>query len=337
MKNIVLTIAAFLLFASAAFAQGSIEGTITDVKGNGLASVTVTVVGANAKPVAATTTDEDGNYTFDELSPGKYKVTANGTAAFQPATRENVNVAEDETTKLDITLAVSVLAPLQKPQPKSPAPQPMTVDEIIARHVTAIGGRDVIGRIQSVYMETILEVMGNETKGSVTILNGKGYRSESDILGGKMIQCFNEKGGWVINFSSGDQATVLPDELYKSGKGKMYVGGALFDFAAKGSKAELLGKEGNLYKIKLTTRDTQVSTYYIDSSTYLVNKQSTSGEMTGSEVEIIVSYHDYKKTDFGFVFPYTTETELGSFTQVTRVTKIEINKPVDPKIFEMPK
>ena len=87
----------------------------------------------------------------------------------------------------------------------------------------------------------------------------------------------------------------------------------------------------------MLTRDAHVSTYYIDSSTYFVNKVSRSGEITGSEVEIIVSYHDYKKTDFGFVVPYTTETELGSFTQVTRVTKIEINKPVDPKIFEMPK
>lgn len=277
MKNIVLTIAAFLLFVSAAFAQGSIEGTITDVKGNGLASVTVTVVGANAKPVAATTTDEDGNYTFDELSPGKYKVTANGTAAFQPATRENVNVAEDETTKLDITLAVSVLAPLQKPQPKSPAPQPMTVDEIIARHVTAIGGRDVIGRIQSVYMETILEVMGNETRSYVTILNGKGYRSESDILGGKMIQVFNDTGGWAVSPMANDQFEVMPAELYKSGKGEMYVGGALFDYAAKGSKAELLAREGNLYKIKLTTRDAQVSTYYIDSSTYFITRLTKTG------------------------------------------------------------
>ena len=48
------------------------------------------------------------------------------------------------------------------------------------------------------------------------------------------------------------------------GKDEIYVGGPLYDYAAKGSKVELLGKDGNAYKIKLTSKENVESTYIID-------------------------------------------------------------------------
>ena len=105
MKIIIFTIAAFLLFASAAFAQGSIEGTITDAKGKGVANVSVTVVGANGKPVATVKTDADGYYTFDEIDAGKYRVAAYGAKGFDSAFQENVVVEDDDVATVDLKLA----------------------------------------------------------------------------------------------------------------------------------------------------------------------------------------------------------------------------------------
>lgn len=122
MKKIILLFATVLLFAVSAFSQ--IEGRVVDAKGNGVPNVTVTATGEDGKVAATVTTDEEGNYAFEELSPGKYKITVKGPAGFQPTARENVNVDEDETTTLDITLTAAVQAPVPKPVSIPATPQP---------------------------------------------------------------------------------------------------------------------------------------------------------------------------------------------------------------------
>lgn len=105
MKNIIFIIAAFLLFAPATFAQGSIDGTITDAKGKGVANVTVTVVGANGKPVATVKTDAEGAYTFENIAAGKYKIAAYGAPGLNSAFNENVIVEDNDAATVDLTLA----------------------------------------------------------------------------------------------------------------------------------------------------------------------------------------------------------------------------------------
>jgi len=62
------------------------------------------------------------------------------------------------------------------------------------------------------------------------------------------------------------------------------------------------------------------------------------GEVMGQQVEIAITFSDYKKTDYGYTIPYSTQLDFGSMFSMTMATKkVEINPPVDPKIFEMPK
>ena len=213
-----------------------------------------------------------------------------------------------------------------------------TADEIIAKHIEAIGGKDKIAAIKSIHMETSSQIMGNDAPGNVTILNGKGFKSETEFNGSKMIQCYTDKGGWATNPMGGNTPEAMPDQQYKAGKAQLQVGGELFDYAAKGSKVELQGKDGNLYKIKLTTKDSTESTYFIDAATYYITKLTRTGEVMGQQVEIAISFSDYKKTDYGYTIPYSTQLDFGSMFSMTMATKkVEINPPVDPKIFEMPK
>jgi hypothetical protein len=212
-----------------------------------------------------------------------------------------------------------------------------TADEIVSKYIDAIGGKEKIKQITSVYMEGSIQVMGNESPTTITILNGKGYKSESDFNGQKAIQCYTDKGGWAMNPMGGGGAEPMPDEAYKAGKDQINVGGALLDYAANGSTVELQGKEGSAYKLKFVTKDKDVTTYFIDAATYYLTKVVRKGNMMGQEVEITIQFADYKKTDFGYVVPFTINMDLGQFQLSTTFKKAEINKPVDPAVFVMPK
>ena len=97
-----------------------------------------------------------------------------------------------------------------------------------------------------------MEVMGNQAPVVEQLLEGKGFKSETDFNGSKIIKCYTDKGGWSVNPMGGaTDPQPMPEEMYKIGKDQIYVGGSLVDYAAKGNKVELIGKEGNDYKLKV--------------------------------------------------------------------------------------
>ena len=215
--------------------------------------------------------------------------------------------------------------------------QAQTADEIINKHIEAIGGKDKIGQVKSLYIEYSMEAMGNTSVSTESLLAGKGFKSESEFNGMKLINCFTDKGGWSVNpFTGNSDPQAMPDEVYKAGKDQLNFGGALVNYASKGYKAELLGKEGNNFKIKLTGGSAE-TTYYIDGTTWYLTKTTAKAEMMGQSIEIVISFSDYKKTDFGIVLPYSRATDFGGFALSTKITKVEVNKDLDAKIFEMPK
>lgn len=222
------------------------------------------------------------------------------------------------------------------------AVQAQTADEIVNKHIEALGGKDKITNIKSLYMEGVMDVMGNEAPIVISMVNGKGYKSEVEFNGQKIVQAYNDKGGWMINPMMGSaDPQAMPEEQYKVGKDEMNIGGALLDYAAKGKKVELLGKEKtgtvDAYKLKLTTADNAETTYYIDPTTYYIVKMSRTMEMGGQKGQVDIAFSDYKKTDAGYVMPYAIETTMPQgFTLNSKINKVELNKEIDLKTFEMP-
>ncbi len=184
-----------------------------------------------------------------------------------------------------------------------------TADGIISKHIDAIGGKDKINSIISLYIEGSTSAMGNENPSTTTILNGKGYKNESEFNGQKIVQCYTDKGGWMINPMAGStDAQPIPDDQYKSVKEQINVGGALMNYASKGYKAELLANEkvgdADAYQIRLTGADSSAATYYFDANSYYLLKVLRSGDMMGQPVDITVLYSDFRKTDYGYVMPF---------------------------------
>jgi hypothetical protein len=216
-----------------------------------------------------------------------------------------------------------------------------TADEVIAKYVNAIGGKEQLSKISSLYTESKADIMGNESIQKSTILNGKGYKTEMDIMGSVITTCITDKGGWMINPMMGsDAAEDMPEAQYNASKDEIYIGAPFTVWPDRGYKAELLGNEAvgtvNAIKVKLTAPDNTSAVYFFDPESGYLLKSVSQGDMQGQTVENIANYSDYRQVD-GYTLPFKTTLNMGGMFELTsEITKVEVNKPVDPAFFTKP-
>jgi len=214
-----------------------------------------------------------------------------------------------------------------------------TADEIANKYIDAMGGKDKIEQIKTIHMEGTYEAMGNQGPTTVDIVTGSDYKLVSQVNGQSMVIVITDKSGWgIIPYLGQTAPTPTPDDAYKQVKGKLDVFGPLYNYAAKGNKVELAGKDGNAYKLKVTDKDNVEFMVYIDATTYYMTKISNTQNFMGQPMEVSTLFSNFKKVDAGVVLPFVLEISYGGqFSVTSTMTKIDVNKTIDPAIFEMPK
>lgn len=213
-----------------------------------------------------------------------------------------------------------------------------TVDEIVAKHVEAMGGAEKLKTVNTIVTERVIAVQGMEIPNKSVIVVGKSLRSESTVMGNAMVQVLHGEKGWKIMPSmlggSGEPEDMSAEEI-KPLFGQLDPFGALYNYQEKGNKLELLGKEKvdkkDMFHFKITTKEGVSMDEYLDASTYLVYKVSSN--IGGQEGELVFS--GYEVID-GIKMPNTIDISgpMGALTMITN--KTVINGPVDEQIFAKP-
>lgn len=216
-----------------------------------------------------------------------------------------------------------------------------TANDIISKSTDAVGGKEVLSKIKSVYIEAVASVMGLDLPTKIIVLTGKGFRNETNYNGMDIIQCFTDTSGWMINPVQGQATAVaLPIEAVKLGKPSLDIRGELYGFQEKGYTDSLLGREDyqgvSAYKIKLSKAGMDI-VYLIDPNTYYILRMDISVSVEGKNITTATTYSNYKKTDFGYVMAFTSGVNNSGYDVTMNYTKVEINKETDPKVFAMPK
>ena len=221
-----------------------------------------------------------------------------------------------------------------------------TVDEVVNNYMNALGGKDKLAGIQSLYEEGVAVMQnGTEVTSKIWKVQGKLYRREISFGAGNSTILVTDKQGWSSNPRNGGNFEALPADALKSLQQELDCVGPLADYAAKGHKAELLGREDlngvSCFKIKLTLNNGQDITYYIDPNTWYIVRQSFKGGMmggrrpagaNGSDTETKIDYSHYQKTSDGYVFAMTVAV-VGMGASLN-YEKVEVNKPVDAALYQ---
>jgi outer membrane lipoprotein-sorting protein len=226
-----------------------------------------------------------------------------------------------------------------------------SVDDIIRSHIDAMGGAERMASLRSLYTESIsVMANGNEVSSKVWRVQDKLVRREIDFGMGNMKMVVTDKEGWSTNPRSGGAFEAMPPERAEGMRAELDLAGPLFQYASKGHRAELLGKEDvngkSCHVVKLTLKTGRDITYYFDPGTYYILRTKTKGGgmMRGGgggaggggqrnpDQEVLTDYSDYRKTPEGYVFAYTvTVVGMGA---AMNMEKIEVNPKVDEKLFK---
>ncbi len=211
-----------------------------------------------------------------------------------------------------------------------------SLDEIVSKHIEAIGGKDNWEKIKTMKMEGLMKMQGSEIKISILMVDDKATRQNITVMGMTGYSIITTTEGWsFMPFQGQTKPEPITAEDLKISQDQLNIQEPFIGYAELGKKIEYLGKEDidgtECFKIKLTDKNDQVITYYIDPENYYIVKQVGKVKSNGKEFENTVSFGNYKKLDEGIVYPMTMGGGFGE----TEIVKLEINTPIDESEFKV--
>lgn len=246
--------------------------------------------------------------------------------------------------------------------------QAQTVDEVISKHITAMGGLERLKAVQTVRL-TLRVDAGDPKRNFKSVLmrkrGGKGdkFRMEDTIrlpwpaspipaASASEITTIEGCDGQTQWFKNGDTPTTTdpwPCEDFAD------LDSPLMTYKQKGLSVVLAGREKiegkELYHLKLNGKDLRTTQFYVDAKSFLLDR--TVSESHGRYQEHI--YSDYRKVD-GIMVAFCDEMRLwmvqddpereeklsslrlpgDAGRQKFIVEKAEVNIPLDDSLFVMP-
>jgi len=220
----------------------------------------------------------------------------------------------------------------------------LTLDQIIQKHVDALGGMDKLKAITT-FSATGKATMNGGQMVAALVMQMKrpsSMRVEMTIQGKKIVQGFDGATAWMLNPLTGldtpQKANAEDTQEMKNSADIDF--SSLVDYKAKGNAVELVGMEdvdgSPAYRLKVTRKSGKVEYDYLDSKTFLSIKSVTKRKLMGTDTEIDAYPTNFKAVN-GVLFPFTVDQRPGgeSVLQLT-IEKAEANVPIDEALFHMP-
>ena len=219
-----------------------------------------------------------------------------------------------------------------------------SVDEVVARHVAARGGREALLAVRTLRM-TGRAVAG---PGRVAIVRREmarpgRIRTEFVFQGTTGVYVWDGSAGWRVSpLDGGFEPQPLSEDAAALSAEQADIEGPLVDWRAKGHRIALVGKAslpgGAAHELTVTLKAGVVRHLWVDAATGQIVKASSTRKVRGHELELETVYGDYRETA-GLRFARSIEIGVRGRPRRMRieVETVETNIPLDETRFRMPR
>ena len=222
----------------------------------------------------------------------------------------------------------------------------VTVDDVIERNTSAMGGRAAIEAIHSIEINLRITDPGFEVDGIYHA--ARPGRMRIDVqAGGKQVftEAFDGQQGWQSHDQSEPEpASPKAAAALRHGvelPGKLF---GLHEMKQRGHKIDLVGRETvdgiDYYMLRLTFGDGYTTTLYVDPQSWLITRRRDVRPLH-VDVDPTPTTIEQRSSDFreiaGVRFAFaSTEIDLktGKQLESTKVGSIKVNPPIDESIFK---
>ncbi len=229
-----------------------------------------------------------------------------------------------------------------------------TVEEIVAKHVEALGGRENLEAIHSLKLTGTLSRGPFETRFTLYFKRPNLVRNEIEMRGQTMVQAYDGQAAWgILPFRSETTPRTLPERMAQGLIERADFAGPLVNYRARGHQVMLIGKEDfegtEVYKLQITTKGGRTLFSYLDAEHFIEIKRVTRGTAPdGTEFEVTTLFSDYKPVN-GVMLAHVIETQGGGFggrgrragrgggRAIQTIEHVEVNPELAEVLFQMPK
>jgi hypothetical protein len=223
------------------------------------------------------------------------------------------------------------------------APEP-SLDEIVARHLAARGGRETLAALRSVRMAGRAEAgPGRQAIVRREIARPGLIRTEIEFQGTTGVYAWDGRTGWRVSPLDGSlEAEPLPDDEAEAAAEQADIEGPLVDWKAKGHALELIGAEagpsGAAHHLRITLASGAVRDLWLEAATGHLVRAESARRHRGREVVVETVYGDYRSVG-GVAFPHAIESGLRGRPGRLRIVveSIETNPALEATRFQMPR
>lgn len=207
------------------------------------------------------------------------------------------------------------------------------LDDILAKHADAMGGYDNWAKLKTLYISLntgdggIMDAYTKKPNKFKLIMRFSGY---------EWVKAWNGQEGWSVY--NGVDKTMGIGEAKEMAEEPDFFDELMFA-RDRGYGVQLLSKEKlkgiSIYKIKVTKAKDDVVTYYVNATTYLIERiDETSHDMKWENTAFTTLFKDYKEWQ-GLKFPSRWGIIEGEKKpRWMDVYSVVINEPIKDSIFE---
>lgn len=249
---------------------------------------------------------------------------------------------------IGLVVGLAALAPLASADRAKPAmveakaakaaAAELSLDAIVAKHLAALGGADVLRATRTMSYVVTGEKAGKKYTKAVHYARPGKMRVDFETSEGKGAKGFDGKVAWIQK--PGEAPAAMTAEHAAMMKLHADFDEPLLDFAKRGIGVKLIGRSevGGIpaYELEIARSGVEVERHFLDAATFLPLQRTWTQVKDGKSIAIAVRFGDYRKVQ-GRAINHSIEVTADGVTSKSVVSQVAFDRPIDASRFVMPR